>query len=161
MKFFREEEVRNVSLVTDLNLVCKMQVKLGKYSHGPRDWFLVNWPSSLCQKNLSKLTSSSESYVVTPIPDGIRYLLYINSAGQICMENISQHFFKLNPGWADKFLSSDKHVLTDTVLDGYLVRNLKQDGHLTFVIHDAIRCDGVDLTSLDIMDRINHINVSH
>ena len=78
------------------------------------------------------------------------------------MENQERHFFLLDPERsAVKFLSSDQRVLTDTVLDGYLVRKLTQDaGHpLTFVIHDAIRCDGVDLTGLDILERINHVQV--
>ena len=77
------------------------------------------------------------------------------------MENMARHFLLFDPERSVKFLSSDKRVLTDTVLDGYLVRNLAQDaGHpLTFVICDAIRCDGIDLTGLGIMERINHVKV--
>ena len=159
MKLFPGEQLNNVSLVTDLTLVIQMQAKLGKYSHGPRDWFPVNWPISLCQENLSKLTS--QSYVVSLKPDGPRFLFYINPVGQIFMENQERHFFLLDPERAVKFLSSDQRVLTDTVLDGYLVRKLTQDaGHpLTFVICDAIRCDGIDLTGLGIMERINHVKV--
>ena len=77
------------------------------------------------------------------------------------MKNRARHFYLLDTERSVKFLSSDKRVLTDTVLDGYLVRKLTQDaGHpLTFVICDAIRCDRIDLTGLGIMERINHVKV--
>ena len=160
MQLFPGEEVNNnVSVVTNLGMVNQMQAKLGTYAHGPRDWFPANRSISLCQENVKHLTS--RPYVVTVQPDGPRCLLYVDSKGQTFMENRARHFYLLDPERGVKFLSSDKRVLVDTVLDGYLVRKLTQDaGHpLTFVIHDAIRCDGVDLTGLDILERINHVQV--
>ena len=66
---------------------------------------------------------------------------------------------------AIQLLSCDRRVLTDTVLDGYFVRPINAAsssaarGRLTFVIQDAIRCNGKDLTSLGIKDRIAFVEV--
>ena len=72
---------------------------------------------------------------------------------------------------AIQLLSHDRSVLKDTVLDGYFVRpkildsgiaadkNGDKRGRLTFVIQDAIRCNGTDLTGRGIVDRIAFIEV--
>ena len=156
MTFFNRENVENVSLVTDLLLVNEMRGRLGDYVNRPTSWFPANWPTSLSQDHVSQL--ESQRYVVTLKPDGWRYFLYVDADGRVFFENRLQHFFLMDPGHAVKLMSLDGRVLTDTVLDGSLVRE-RHGGRLTFVIQDAIRVDGVDLTGLGIVERIDYVNV--
>jgi hypothetical protein len=67
--------------VNDFDLVREMQVRLGKFAKGQTDFFPVMWPVSLSTENVHSL--ASEPYVVAPKPSGPRFLLYIDSSGDI------------------------------------------------------------------------------
>lgn len=55
-------------------------------------------------------------------PAGPRFLLYIDPAGQIFMENTSQQIFRVDSDHAINIISSDGHPITDTILDGVIAR---------------------------------------
>lgn len=161
-KFHEDEQVEGVRLVTDFDLVRQLHVRLGEFAKGPTDFFPALWPVTLSNENIHFL--SSESYDVVPRANGTRYLLYVDSAGQIYLENMSQHIFRLDDDRSVRMISSDGRPVTDTVLDGIITREKRTDsgekGKLTFLIHDAFRCNGVDLVDLNIRARINVIQVS-
>ena len=121
---------------------------------------------SLNKKNL-KFLAGGPGYVVAPTPDGTRYLLYVDSSGDVYLENKAKNFFLVDKDRAIQLLSPDRSVLKDTVLDGYFVRPIVGQGiadpdargRLSFVIQDAIRCNGTDLTKLCIVDRVAFIEV--
>jgi hypothetical protein len=131
------------------------------------------WPVSLSKKNVHWL--ASKPYVVGPKPSGPRFLLYIDSSGDIFLENMTQHIFLVDEDHAIKIETSDGRPITDTVLDGIITREKlngadarcegnKEDGttgKLTFVIRDAIRCNGNDLTGLNILERIAFVRVGY
>jgi len=163
--------------LTDFDLVRQLHVRLGEFAKGPTDFFPALWPVTLSNENLSFL--ASEPYDVVPRAYGTRYLLYVDSAGQIYLENMSQHIFRVDDDHSINMVSSKGQPITDTVLDGVFTRekcagrgkNLGKNsdeggeyenenkGRLTFLIHDAIRCNGVDLTDLNIRSRMNVIQV--
>ena len=62
---------------------------------------------SLSQENLTNLTWGS--YVVAPKPNGTRYLLYVDSTGDVYLENQSLHFFRMDR--AIQLLSPDMVVV--------------------------------------------------
>ncbi len=77
------------------------------------------------------------------------------------MENHTRNIFKLDQEFAPKL------SVKDTLLDGIVVRkivtgegNQEAKGELTFLIMDAIRCDGVDLTRKSIQERISIVQVA-
>jgi hypothetical protein len=132
------------------------------------------WPVSLSTKNVQSL--ASKPYVVGPKPEpkpsGPRFLLYIDSSGDIFLENMTQYIFLVDEDHAMKIETFDGKPITDTVLDGIITReksindasscNGKETTRkLTFVILDAIRCNGNDLTGLNILERIAFVRVSN
>ncbi|XP_046655756.1 mRNA-capping enzyme-like isoform X2 [Daphnia pulicaria] len=155
-KFHENEQVEGVRLVTDFDLVRQLHVRLGEFAKGPTDFFPALWPVTLSNENIHFL--ASESYDVVPRANGTRYLLYVDLAGQIYLENMSQHIFRLDDDRSFQIISSDGRPVTDTVLDGIITQEKCTDnGKLTFLIHDAFRCNGVDLVDLNIRARINVI----
>ena len=152
--------VDGINIVTDFDLVKEMQAKMKNFTNWRKDFFPVNWPFSL-NKN-----------IVAPKPEGTRYLLYVDSYGDIYLENQTQNFFRV---------SQDREIqllLPDTVLDGYFVHPIaavsddeaeeeaaahpgENQGRLTFLIQDATRCNGVDLSGLGIVKRIAFIKVHY
>ena len=89
------------------------------------------------------------------------------------MENMTQHIFRVDEDHAINIQSFDGRPITDTVLDGIFTREklydyLSCDGDkgsetsvkLTFLIQDAIRCNGKDLTKSNILQRVSFINVN-
>jgi hypothetical protein len=162
-----------VHLLTDFDLVRQLHVRLGEFAKGPTDFFPALWPVTLSNENLNFL--ASEPYDVVPRAYGTRYLLYVDSAGQIYLENMSQHIFRVDDDHSINMVSSNGQPITDTVLDGVFTREKcagrgknsdeggkyenENKGRLTFLIHDTIRCNGVDLTDLNIRSRMNVIQV--
>ena len=147
LKSFDGEDVEGVSLVNDPNLLRRLQ---SSYLKHRQFIFKANWPVSLTKENVSQL--EPDQYVVAPKPaHGIRFLLHVDSFGNIYMENMKQNFYQLDA----KRINS---IPADTVIDGYLTRNISK-GRLTFVIHDAIRYNGYDLTNYGIVERITFIKV--
>ena len=80
------------------------------------------------------------------------------------MENETQHIFVVDPDFAPRLIPKD------TVLDGIVVRKIVRDGaaqsrsaeakgKLSFVIMDATRVNGLDLTQKNIKDRISVVQV--
>ncbi|EFX60871.1 hypothetical protein DAPPUDRAFT_122783 [Daphnia pulex] len=77
---------------------------------------------------------------------------------------MTQHIFLVDEDHAIKIETFDGRPITDTVLDGIITREKSIDDasgngreatrKLTFVILDAIRCSGNDLTGLNILERI-------
>jgi len=151
----------NISLCQNVNFVRDIQIRLGVFNEGSRQEFPVNWPISLNRNNLHKLKTDGP-FVVAPKPVGIRYLLYVDSDGMMFMQNNTQHVFKIDPDLAPKVIPKD------TILDGIVVKKLVRgkssnrngDGtKLNFVIMDATRVDGVQLTQKSILDRISAVQV--
>ena len=173
-KFIENEDIEGIHLVMDFDLVRELQVRLGKFiSNGTDDFFAAMWPVSLSTDNVHSLAMSS--YVVAPKPTGPRFFLYIDPSGDIFLENMTQHIFRVDEDHAINIQSFDGRPITDTVLDGIFTReklygdsscddNLKEEGagnprKLTFVIQDAIRCNGKDLTQSNIVQRIAYVRV--
>ncbi|XP_046456075.1 mRNA-capping enzyme-like isoform X2 [Daphnia pulex] len=162
-KFIDNEDVEGVHLVNDFDLVRQLQVRLGEFAKGPRNIFPAMWPVSLSTKNVQSL-ASKPYYVVGPKPAGPRFLLYIDSSGDIFLENMTQHIFRVDEDHAIKIETFDGRPITDTVLDGIITREKSIDNascngkeatkKFTFIILDAIRCSGNDLTGLNILERI-------
>ena len=111
------------------------------------------------------------SYYVAPRPHGERFMLYIDEYGEFFLENNSRHVFQLERERALRLLSLNGSACTDTVLDGVLTRarsnttkegdaSVKRNQKLTFVIIDATRYNGRDLTKMAIVDRLSLIKVS-
>ena len=160
-KFLDGEQVDGIHLVTDFDLVRQLQVRLGQYAKGPTDFFPAMWPVNLSSENLSSL--ESKQYLVTPKPYGTRYLLYVDPSGQMFMENMTQHIFRVDDDHAIKMISSDGQPVTDVVLDGVVTRVSESHpdaGRLTFVIMDATLCNGVGLTHMSISQRIAFVRVN-
>jgi hypothetical protein len=159
--------------VNDFDLVREMQVRLGKFANGQTDFFPVMWPVSLSTENVHSL--ASEPYVVAPKPSGPRFLLYIDHSGDNFLENMTQHIFRVDEDHAIKIETFDGRPVTDTVLDGIITSEKfngadascegnKEEGtnrKLTFLIRDAIRCNGKDLTNYNILKRITFVRVSY
>jgi len=128
------------------------------------------WPVVLSTKNVNLL--ASKPYVMGPKPSGPRFLLYIDPSGDIFLENMTQHFFRVDEDHAINIQSSNGEPITATILDGIITREKINDagskyddqengtpGKLTFVIQDAIRCNGKCLINLNIVQRIAFIRV--
>jgi hypothetical protein len=129
------------------------------------------WPTSLSTDNVNLL--SSKPYVMAPRPIGPRFFLYIDPSGDIFLENMTQHIFRVDEDHAINIQSFDGRPITDTVLDGIFTREklngdsscdgdkgAETSGKLTFLIQDAIRCNGKDLTRWNILERVAFINVN-
>ena len=152
----------------DFDLVRELQVRLGNFAKGEIDIFPAMWPVSLSTDNVRLL--SSKPYVMAPRPIGPRFFLYIDPSGDIFLENMTQHIFRVDEDHAINIQSFDGRPITDTVLDGIFTREKMGDdsssdgaetfGKLTFVIQDAIRCNGKDLTQWNILERIGFIYVN-
>ncbi len=159
------EQIDGIHFLRQFDLVSQMQVFLDPYVPGPTAYFSAMHYGLLSLRNVHLLFSSkSPSYVMAAKPTGSRYLLYVDSSGQIFLENMSQHVFRVDNDLAVQM------VTPDTVLDGTLtrkklahsVRNQGPEGtggKLTFVIQDAIRCSGVDLRESNVVERIAFVNV--
>ena len=162
-KLIEDEQVNGVHLVTDYNRVRDMHVLLGRYTKGPLNFFPGMTGISLSMKKIPML--ESEPYVVSPKPTGTRFLLYVNASGQIFMEKKTQQVFRVD---TMKMLNCDGQPITDTVLDGFLTREKTNagdfgtsKGKLTFVIMDAIRCNGKSLIELNFLQRIALVKVGY
>jgi hypothetical protein len=163
------EDVEGVHLVTDFDLVRDIQVLLGRFTKGPTNIFPAMWSVSLSMKNVNRLASGP--YVVGPKPSGPRFMIYIDHSGDNFLENMTQHIFRVDEDHAIKIETSDGRPITDTVLDGIITSEKSIDDascngkeatrKLTFVILDAIRCNGKDLTGLNILERLAFVRVSN
>jgi len=163
MPFLLGEHIDGISLEKDFEVVKELRVRLGRFNHGPFDFFPVNWPVASDSRVIKQL--EKEPFVVAPKPNGVRFLLYVDSEGKMMMENMAQHFFKVDQDHAPQMTA------TDTVLDGILTRrfirdgsprvnnNQEEKGKLTFVVMDATRCRGIDLTKMNILERISAVKV--
>ncbi len=161
--FLEKENVHGISLVKNFTFVRDVQIRLGAFNHGPGNRFPVNWPVSLNKKTMIHLKNAGP-VVVAPKPLGIRYLLYVDPKGKMFMENNSQHVFSVDSDRAPRLIPKD------TILDGIMVKkivrngaaqnhNQETNGELSFVIMDATRVNGVDLTQNNIQDRISVVQV--
>ena len=152
--------------MTDFELADEIRVRLLGFTNGSKtSRSPVMWPVSLYTGNIEEL--SLKPYVLAPKPIGLRFLLYVDCNGTVFLENIAQHVFRVDKNHTIEMASSDGGPITDTVLDGIFTRKKlnsedkesKTEGELTFVVQDAIRCNGKDLTSFDILERIAFVNV--
>jgi hypothetical protein len=159
--FMDEETVEGVSLVRDFKFVRKMQVLLGKVvgaSVFEHTFVPALWAIPFSMKNIHQV--QSKPHFVMPKPSGPRFLLYIDSSGQTYLENMTQHFFRVDTDRAVQFISTEDRAITDTVLDGIFTRGKDtKAGKLTFVICDAVRCNGVNLTKMNAFQRIAFVKV--
>ena len=161
--FLENGNVEGISLVQNFHFVRDLQTRLGGFNHGPSNRFPGNQPIFLNVTNMKKLKAAGP-VVVAPKPLGIRYLLYVDPEGKMYMENETQHIFVVDPDFAPRLIPKD------TVLDGIVVRKIVRDGaaqsrsaeakgKLSFVIMDATRVNGLDLTQKNIKDRISVVQV--
>lgn len=164
-KFLENQDVDGIHLLTDFDKCTEIHIRLGNYAKGPTYFFPVMWPATLSTNNLVCL--ESEPYVVAPKPSGPRFLLYVDESGTIYLENMTQHVFRVDDSRNIKISSFDGRPIIDTVLDGIISKEKKRDGvdtdegRLTFVIQDAIRCGGTDLVSKNILQRIAFVQVGN
>ena len=168
-KFYDDEDVDGVRLLTSLEQVNEIRKLLGRNIKGPDGLFAAMWPVDMAIDHLQKVLENP--YFVAPRPHGHRFMLYIDTSGQIFMENNSRNVFQLEDECKIRFLSRDGRAITDTVIDGVLTRtkanptnggNIENDNKhkLTFVIIDAARYNGRDLTKLSVTDRMECVKVS-
>ena len=139
-----------------------MQVRLAKYvgvQIPNHTIFPAAWAVHLTMENIHQLELNP--HFVTPKPEGPRFLLYVDSSGDIYLENMTQHFFRVDSDHAIQMVSADGNTITDTVLDGIFTREKKSDGKgkLTFVIRDGIRYGGQDLTKMNVSRRLSFVKV--
>jgi len=161
--FMEDEQVDGVSLLSDTKLVNELEIKLRDFARA-RPNFLgfigVSWFARLSMEHLKAL--KTKPYLVVPTPKGVRYLLYIDHDGNMFLQynhnQYRQNIFTLDKGRRPKVSISIK----DTLLDGLVTRKVLPDGSfgkLTFVIMDAIRCNGEDLTQKGVQERIVTVRV--
>jgi len=159
-QFLGDEHIDGISLVENPFTATKVRARLRVFAHTPpRVWgFLVNCHFPLSIENIDEL--NAEPYIVSPKPEGVRCLLYIDTKGEIFIENKKLNIFQLDRNRAPQLMP------VDTVLDGIVVRKILRDennqeavGKFTFFIIDAIRCKGVDLTQKNIQERISQVQV--
>ena len=143
----------------DIDLVKDIHSNLGDFSHGPKDFFPVNWPYVLNPENIHMLR---QPYVVATRPVGPRYLRYIDQCGDIYLENNSQQIFQIDEKHTVHFPGKHRQPLTDTVLDGIITERKRSDdssSEFVFVIQDSFRCCGEDLVTQGIEERLACVQV--
>ena len=167
-KFLDDEEVEGARLLTDAEQVNEIRTHFGKDIQGPHEIFAAMWHVDLSMKRLQQLRKQKNRYFVAPKPVGRRFMLYVNAKGEVFMENNARNVFQLVNGHEIQFLTRDGSACTDTILDGVVTRatndNSDANGYmskqkLTFVIMDAARCNGRDLTKMSVVDRLNCVKV--
>jgi hypothetical protein len=92
-----DELVEGVSLLTDCQLVQGMKIRLGKYVGAQiheHTFFPATWAVHLSTENIHQLELNPP--FVMPKPEGPRFLLYVDSSGDIYLENMTQHFFRVD-----------------------------------------------------------------
>ena len=160
IRFLSDEDIVGIHFVQDSNLGKTLQKRLGLFNHMPKNLFPVNWAISLKRSHLKSL--ETEQFVVTPKPTGIRCLFFADSEGVQYMQNGTQNMFKLTQSNVFQLIPAG------TVLDGIVVRkivrrktaqNRNQLEKPTFVIMDATRVNGKDVTRKSILDRISIVQV--
>jgi hypothetical protein len=152
-------EVDGVFVLMDQDFAEEIRNRLGNFAHGPRNFFPANWPVSLGKHNINVL---SENYVVRAKPQGPRYLLYIDEDGDIYMENNAQQIFRIDEEFVIRFPSTIGGYVKDTVLDGILAElkdfnEADEKKRFVFIIHDATRVNGVDITRKGILERMTFV----
>ncbi len=161
--FIEDEQVDGISLISDRNLINELQIKLRDFARARPNYHGFMGVSWFCRLNMNHIKLlKSKPYVVSPKPKGLRYLLYIDPEGNIFLQNNHnqhrQNIFALDKERRPKVSVNVK----DTLLDGYMTRRILLDGSfgkLTFVIMDAIRCNGEDLTQKGVQERIVTVRV--
>lgn len=83
--------MEGIHLLTDFDKTREIQNRLGIFSQGPTDFFPAMWPVDMDAKNVNMIRRVP--YVVTPQPTGIRYIFYIDSAGDLG-EYDTTHFLR-------------------------------------------------------------------
>ena len=140
-----------------------MQVLLGKFvgaSVFEHTFFPALWAITSSMENIHQV--QSKPHFMMPKPSGPRFLLYIDSTGQTYLENMTQHFFLVDTDRAVQFISKDGRATIDTVLDGIFTKEKDSGnvvGRMTFVICDAVRFNGEDLTKMNVFQRIEFVKV--
>ena len=155
--------MNGVHLVTDFKQVREIQTLLGRYANGPLDFFPVMSSISLSMRRITLLETIP--YTISPKPTGTRFLMYFNASGEIFMENMTQHIFRVD---GMKMVNCDGQPVTDSVLDGIMTGEkiysddfTTNEVKFTFVVMDAIRCNGVNLIDLNILQRIALVRVCY
>lgn len=155
-------------MLTDFDMARELQVRIGQFANGPTDFFPAMWPVSLLKEHMHSL--EMQPYVMGPRPVGPRFLLYVDPSGTVFLENMTQNIFLVDDRFEVKMFSCDGRPITDVVLDGIVTRTKPNNvsafsgdpeaaGQLTFVIIDAIRCSGRDLTTFNILQRLSIVKV--
>lgn len=164
--FLETENVDGISLVQNLEFVRDVQIRLGSFNQGSCNRFPVNDPIYLNKTNMKKLKTAGP-VAVAPKPLGVRYLLYVDPEGRMFLENKTQHIFIVDQHRAPQ------QIPRDSVFDGIIVKKITRggaadevasnntagDGKLTFVVMDATRINGMDLTRKSILERISTARV--
>lgn len=140
-----------------------LQKRLRTFNHGSSTSSSI-FPATLPVPitTFNQLMEDGGSFVFSPKPLGIRYLFYFDKEGRSFLMNSTQHIFKVAKSCAFRVIPPE------TVLDGIVVRKIVRsersnqeasNGKLTFVIMDATRINGVDLTQKSIQERMSIVQV--
>lgn len=91
--FFENEHISGISRIEDLDLITQLQDRFDRLNRAPPGFnsFAVKLLSQLSIGDIPKLKNNP--YHVSPRPEGVRYLLYIDSGGKMVMENRAQYIF--------------------------------------------------------------------
>ena len=145
----------------------------------------VNWPVTLTRDRLRSLETSP--HVVRLKPEGHRYLLYADNEGTIYMENNARNLFEFDEDHALQIVDYSGQPMRNILIDGIVTKHIshpdsqkencdsqkenddsqKENGdqpkeklRVTFLVHDALHCNGRDLIKLGVMQRITFLEVS-
>ena len=170
--FFEGENVKGIRLLTDSQEVRNARSKLEECAYGSSDFFSPMEPVDMSKSDLLHIAKGS--HWVTVRLEGHRMILYVNSDGEVLFENVkSRQLFKMEDEHALKFITEGGQMVKETVLEGVIVRlkynsttsnednkaNIPATEKLTFLVTDGTKCDGEDLTEMDLYGRLEVIKV--
>lgn len=161
VRFLADLDINGVYLLEDSSLVKMLQKRLHTFNHGSNSSSI--FPATLPVPITTFNQLENGSFVFSPKPLGIRYLFYFDKKGRTFLEDSAENIFKVAKSRAFRVIPPE------TVLDGIVVRKIVRaehdsnqeasNGKLTFVIMDATRVNGVDLTQKNILERMSAVQV--
>lgn len=167
-----------VKVVTDISRYGRVTEEIRRLAGYKKPPMPVNWPVTLTRDHLYSLETSP--YVVRLKPEGPRYLLYADNEGNVYMENNARNLFEFDEDHALQIVDYRGQPMKNTLLDGIVTLPVspydsskencdspqensdptKENCRITFLVHDAIHCNGRDLKALGVMQRIKFVDVS-
>jgi len=162
--FFENKKIDGASLVEDSDLATEIKARIHHYNRAPKGFlgFPTNTSFYLATGDIQHF--KKKPYLVSPRPQGDRYLLYTDGHGRMFLEDRVQRILKVDQ---DRTPQIPKNTVLIGIVTRKIIRNENaqnsnseaNDGKLTFVIMDATRVNGVDLTQKNVTERISTIQV--